>query len=80
MHSMEKGTRLPDAWTASKTLSGGEAQRIEPANALGGRSPFALRARRAHRGPHPRDTERLIGVIRRLKGGNTVPWSSTIPT
>ena len=53
---------------ASKTLSGGEAQRIELANALGGSLSHALYVLDEPTvGLHPRDTERLIGVLRRLQ-------------
>ena len=53
----------------SKTLSGGEAQRIELANALGGSLSHALYVLDEPTvGLHPRDTERLIGVLRRLQG------------
>jgi len=52
----------------SKTLSGGEAQRIELANALGGSLSHALYVLDEPTvGLHPRDTERLIRVLRRLK-------------
>ena len=47
----------------TRTLSGGEAQRIELATALGRACRHALRARRALVGLHPRDTERLVGVL-----------------
>jgi excinuclease ABC subunit A len=59
---------------ASKTLSGGEAQRIELANALGGSLSHALYVLDEPTvGLHPRDTERLIGVLRRLRErGNTL--------
>jgi len=59
---------------ASKTLSGGEAQRIELANALGGSLSHALYVLDEPTvGLHPRDTERLIRVLRRLKDrGNTL--------
>ncbi len=58
----------------SKTLSGGEAQRIELANALGGSLSHALYVLDEPTvGLHPRDTERLIGVLRRLtRRGNTL--------
>jgi excinuclease ABC subunit A len=58
----------------SKTLSGGEAQRIELANALGGSLSHALYVLDEPTvGLHPRDTERLIGVLRRLTSrGNTL--------
>ena len=53
---------------ASKTLSGGEAQRIELANALGGSLSHALYVLDEPTvGLHPRDTERLIRVMRRLQ-------------
>ena len=53
----------------SKTLSGGEAQRIELANALGGSLSHALYVLDEPTvGLHPRDTERLIRVLRRLQG------------
>jgi len=52
----------------SKTLSGGEAQRIELANALGGSLSHALYVLDEPTvGLHPRDTERLIRVLRRLQ-------------
>ena len=59
---------------ATKTLSGGEAQRIELANALGGSLSHALYVLDEPTvGLHPRDTERLVGVLTRLKGrSNTV--------
>ena len=58
----------------SRTLSGGEAQRIELANALGGSLSHALYVLDEPTvGLHPRDTERLIGVLRRLTSrGNTL--------
>ena len=58
----------------SRTLSGGEAQRIELANALGGSLSHALYVLDEPTvGLHPRDTERLIAVLRRLKSrANTV--------
>jgi len=58
----------------SKTLSGGEAQRIELANALGGSLSHALYVLDEPTvGLHPRDTERLIRALRRLQGRkNTV--------
>ncbi len=53
---------------SSKTLSGGEAQRIELANALGGSLSHALYVLDEPTvGLHPRDTERLIRVMRRLQ-------------
>ena len=52
----------------SKTLSGGEAQRIELANALGGSLSHALYVLDEPTvGLHPRDTERLVRVLRRLQ-------------
>ncbi|HEY7728767.1 MAG TPA: excinuclease ABC subunit UvrA, partial [Candidatus Eisenbacteria bacterium] len=59
---------------ASRTLSGGEAQRIELANALGGSLSHALYVLDEPTvGLHPRDTERLVGVLRRLtERGNTL--------
>jgi excinuclease ABC subunit A len=58
----------------SRTLSGGEAQRIELANALGGSLSHALYVLDEPTvGLHPRDTERLIGVLHRLtERGNTL--------
>src|SRR6185295_11659192 len=58
----------------SKTLSGGEAQRIELANALGGSLSHALYVLDEPTvGLHPRDTERLIRVLLRLRErGNTL--------
>ncbi len=58
----------------SKTLSGGEAQRIELANALGGSLSHALYVLDEPTvGLHPRDTERLIRVLLRLRErGNTI--------
>ena len=59
---------------ASKTLSGGESQRIELANALGGTLSHALYVLDEPTvGLHPKDTDRLIRVIRRLRDrSNTV--------
>ncbi len=58
----------------TKTLSGGEAQRIELANALGGSLSHALYVLDEPTvGLHPRDTERLIRVLLRLRErGNTL--------
>ncbi|HEX3112041.1 MAG TPA: excinuclease ABC subunit A, partial [Candidatus Eisenbacteria bacterium] len=58
----------------SKTLSGGEAQRIDLANALGGSLSHALYVLDEPTvGLHPRDTERLIRVLKRLRErGNTL--------
>ena len=59
---------------ASNTLSGGESQRINLVTALGSSlvgSMYILDEPSI--GLHPRDTERLIGVLRRLRDmGNTV--------
>ncbi|MGE5177712.1 MAG: excinuclease ABC subunit UvrA [Bacteroidota bacterium] len=59
---------------ASKTLSGGESQRIELANALGGSLSHALYVLDEPTvGLHPRDTDRLIRVMKRLRErSNTV--------
>ncbi len=59
---------------ASKSLSGGEAQRIELANALGGSLSHALYVLDEPTvGLHPQDTERLIRVLHRLRRrGNTL--------
>jgi len=58
----------------SKTLSGGEAQRIDLANALGGSLSHTLYVLDEPTvGLHPRDTERLIRVLKRLRErGNTL--------
>ncbi len=58
----------------SRTLSGGETQRIELAQALGARLVDALYVLDEPTvGLHPRDTGRLLGVLRDLKDlGNTV--------
>jgi excinuclease ABC subunit A len=58
----------------TRTLSGGEAQRISLANALGGRLTDTLYVLDEPTiGLHPRDTERLLGLLRRLAdNGNTV--------
>ena len=58
----------------TKTLSGGEAQRIELANALGGSLSHALYVLDEPTvGLHARDTERLIRVLHRLRErGNTL--------
>ncbi len=58
----------------ARTLSGGEAQRISLANALGARLVDALYVLdEPSIGLHPRDTGRLLGVLRRLRDhGNTV--------
>ena len=58
----------------ARTLSGGEAQRIALANALGARLMDALYVLdEPSIGLHPRDTDRLLGLLRRLRdAGNTV--------
>jgi excinuclease ABC subunit A len=58
----------------SRTLSGGEAQRIDLANALGGSLSHTLYVLDEPTvGLHPRDTERLIRVLHRLRErGNTL--------
>jgi excinuclease ABC subunit A len=58
----------------SRTLSGGEAQRVDLANALGGSLSHTLYVLDEPTvGLHPRDTERLIRVLKRLKDrGNTL--------
>ncbi|MGD9524703.1 MAG: excinuclease ABC subunit UvrA [Gemmatimonadales bacterium] len=58
----------------TRTLSGGEAQRIALANALGARLVDALYVLdEPSIGLHPRDTDRLLGLLRRLRDlGNTV--------
>ncbi len=58
----------------ARTLSGGEAQRIALANALGARLVDTLYVLdEPSIGLHPRDTERLLAVLRRLRDlGNTV--------
>ena len=58
----------------TRTLSGGEAQRIALANALGSRLVDALYVLdEPSIGLHPRDTDRLLGLLRRLRDlGNTV--------
>jgi excinuclease ABC subunit A len=58
----------------ARTLSGGEAQRIALGNALGARLVDALYVLdEPSIGLHPRDTDRLLGLLRRLRdGGNTV--------
>jgi excinuclease ABC subunit A len=58
----------------TRTLSGGEAQRISLSNALGARLMDALYVLDEPTiGLHPRDTDRLLQVLRRLRDmGNTV--------
>jgi excinuclease ABC subunit A len=58
----------------TRTLSGGEAQRIALANALGSRLVDALYVLdEPSIGLHPRDTDRLLALLRRLRdNGNTV--------
>ncbi|MEO8449420.1 MAG: excinuclease ABC subunit UvrA [Gemmatimonadota bacterium] len=58
----------------TRTLSGGEAQRISLANALGAKLVDSLYVLdEPSIGLHPRDTDRLLGLLRRLRdGGNTV--------
>jgi excinuclease ABC subunit A len=58
----------------TRTLSGGEAQRISLANALGGKLTETLYVLDEPTiGLHPRDTDRLLGLLRRLADqGNTV--------
>ncbi len=59
---------------ATRTLSGGEAQRISLANALGAALVDALYVLdEPSIGLHPRDMERLLGLLHRLRDlGNTV--------
>jgi len=58
----------------TRTLSGGEAQRIELANALGANLADTLYVLDEPTiGLHPRDTERLVGILRDLAArGNTL--------
>jgi excinuclease ABC subunit A len=58
----------------TRTLSGGEAQRIALANALGARLVDSLYVLdEPSIGLHPRDTDRLLGLLCRLRdAGNTV--------
>ena len=54
----------------ARTLSGGEAQRIALANALGARLTDTLYVLdEPSIGLHPRDTDRLLGLLRRLRDG-----------
>ena len=59
---------------ATRTLSGGEAQRIELANALGANLADTLYVLDEPTvGLHPRDTDRLVAILRELADrGNTV--------
>jgi excinuclease ABC subunit A len=59
---------------ATRTLSGGEAQRIALANSLGSRLVDTLYVLdEPSIGLHPRDVDRLLGLLRRLRdSGNTV--------
>lgn len=59
---------------ATRTLSGGEAQRISLANSLGSRLVDALYVLdEPSIGLHPRDMDRLLRLLKRLRdGGNTV--------
>jgi len=58
----------------TRTLSGGEAQRIALSNALGSKLVDTLYVLdEPSIGLHPRDTDRLLGLLHRLRdGGNTV--------
>lgn len=58
----------------TRTLSGGEAQRINLANSLGSSLVDTLYVLdEPSVGLHPRDTDALLGLLRRLRdGGNTV--------
>src|SRR5690606_34244359 len=63
--TLDRGTR---------TLSGGEAQRISLANSLGSRLVDTLYVLdEPSIGLHPRDMDRLLGLLHQLRdGGNTV--------
>ena len=65
----------------SNTLSGGESQRINLVTALGSSLVGSLYILdEPSIGLHPRDTERLIGVLRRLRDiGNTVVFEDHDP-
>ncbi len=58
----------------TRTLSGGEAQRINLANSLGSKLVDTLYVLDEPTvGLHPRDTDRMLALLRRLRqGGNTV--------
>ena len=57
----------------SNTLSGGETQRIDLATSLGSSLVGMYILDEPSIGLHPRDTQRLIGVLERLRDlGNTV--------
>jgi excinuclease ABC subunit A len=58
----------------TRTLSGGEAQRVSLSNALGAKLVDTLYVLdEPSIGLHPRDTDRLLALLRRLRdGGNTV--------
>src|SRR6478672_7033694 len=58
----------------TRSLSGGEAQRIALSNALGSRLVDTLYVLdEPSIGVHPRDTDRLLALLRRRRdGGNTV--------
>ncbi|PYP41658.1 MAG: excinuclease ABC subunit UvrA [Gemmatimonadetes bacterium] len=64
----------------TRTLSGGEAQRIALSNALGSRLVDTLYVLDEPTiGLHPADTGRLLGLLRRLAdGGNTVVVAGTL--
>ena len=69
-----RGTRLPDAWRASATLSGGEAQRIRLASQIGSYLVGVLYVLdEPSIGLHQRDNRRLIATLERLRDlGNSV--------
>ncbi len=66
----------------TRTLSGGEAQRIALANALGARLTDSLYVLdEPSIGLHPRDIDRLLGLLHRLRdAGNTVVVVEHDPT